>query len=305
MADYDYGITDTLFGYRDDTPGNATGNSNGPRRATNYVVVHTQEGGTGDAVGLARYCNGNDVSYNIEVDDERTVLNVPVTEGPWAAAEANDIAVHICFAGSYAAWDAAKWQSTDTADGLNESAMLDRGARAAAAACKQFGIPVVYAGDGGRSGWPVLPKGIAGHRDFGRRGGGHHDPGDGFPMDEFLRRVQRYLGSPAPAPAPQPTPGGSTTMPSVPEIILAQETGSTVPGQFPGWPARRWHLAGDAQPSLTQTDYLREIDREVNSLFNADAAPDGMVATLVGQILAIRKGQARIEGLLTQLLKEK
>jgi hypothetical protein len=91
-------------------------------------------------------------------------------------------------------------------DGLNEDAMLTRGARAAAAACKQFGIPAVYAGDGGRTGWPILPKGIVGHRDFGRRGGGHTDPGDGFPMTEFLRRVNNFLNP--------PTPGGAVPAPT-------------------------------------------------------------------------------------------
>ncbi|MDG3012138.1 N-acetylmuramoyl-L-alanine amidase [Rhodococcus sp. D2-41] len=189
----DYGITDTLFGFNPTTPANATGNSNGPRVRTDYIAIHTQEGGTGDAIGLARFCNANQVSYNLAVDDERTVLNVPVTEAPWAAMEANDIAVHICLAGSYASWSPDRWLSTDTADGLNESAMLDRAAQAAAAACQQFGIPAVYAGDGGRSGWPIRPKGIVGHRDFGRRGGGHSDPGDGFPMDEFIRRVNARL----------------------------------------------------------------------------------------------------------------
>lgn len=187
----DYGITDTIFGYNAGSAG--TGNSNGPRRATNYGAVHTQEGGNGDAIGLAKFCNGAQVAYNIEVDDERTVLNVPVIEGPWAAAEANDIAFHLCFAGSYAAWSRGRWLSADASDGLNEDAMLWRGAKAMAAASAQFGFPAVYAGSNGAQGWPPLAKGIVGHRDFGARGGGHHDPGNGFPMDVFVSRVQSFL----------------------------------------------------------------------------------------------------------------
>ncbi|CPR79083.1 N-acetylmuramoyl-L-alanine amidase [Mycobacteroides abscessus] len=196
---FDYGITDVLHGFNPNTPDNATGNSNGPRAQTLYVVVHTQQA-RASAIDLATFCNNsritqpdNPVSYNLAVDDKHTVEIVPVTEGPWAAADANSIAVHICFAGSFAEWSEGKWLETDASDGLNEDAMLTRGAKAAAAACQQFGLPAVYAGDGGKSGWPILPKGIVGHRDFGRRGGGHTDPGDGFPMDAFIRRVKAFM----------------------------------------------------------------------------------------------------------------
>lgn len=188
---FDYGITDTVFGFNAGSSG--TGNSDGPRPRTDYITVHTQEGGNGDAIGLANFCNGNQVSYNVEVDDTHTVLNVPVTDSSWSAMAANAIAFHICFAGSYAAWSQGKWLEKDASDGLDEDAMLTRGAKAVAAACQQFGIPAEFAGDGGQSGWPVKAKGIVGHRDFGQRGGGHHDPGDGFPMDEFIRRVQAFI----------------------------------------------------------------------------------------------------------------
>lgn len=208
----DYGITKVMHGFNPTTPDNATGNSNGPRAQTPYVVLHTQQA-RASAVDLANFLNNsrisqpdNPVSYNLAVDDHDTIEVVPVNEGPWAAAAANNIGLHICFAGSYAEWLAGKWLETDASDGLNEDAMLTRGAQAAAAACQQYGIPVIYAGDGGRSGWPILPKGIVGHRDFGQRGGGHTDPGNGFPMDEFLRRVSHFVNGPAPAPNQPPPP---------------------------------------------------------------------------------------------------
>lgn len=214
---FDYGITKVMHGFNPNTPDDATGNSNGPRAQTLYVVLHTQQA-KASAVELANFTNNswktqpdNPVSYNLAVDDKDTIETVPVTEGPWAAADANSIAVHICFAGSFAEWLAGKWLETDASDGLNEDAMLTRGAKAVAAACLQFGIPAVYAGDGGVSGWPILPKGIVGHRDFGRRGGAHTDPGNGFPMDEFLRRVRLFLSPAAPSqPAPKVFPGDYT-----------------------------------------------------------------------------------------------
>ena len=196
----DYGITHTIFGYNAGSAG--TGNSNGRRPRTDFAAAHTQEGGTGDAIGLARYCIGAQVGYNVIVDDERTVLNVPNVEGSWSAADANNIAWHLCFAGSYAAWSAGRWLSRDASDGLNEDAMLWRGAKAFAAACLEFKIPVEWVGAVvyANNNWPPK-RGICGHVSFGQRGGGHTDPGRGFPVAEFIRRVQSFMRS-AVAPAP-------------------------------------------------------------------------------------------------------
>ena len=187
---FDYQITKVMHGFNPNTPANATGNSNGPRAQTAYAVVHTSEGNN-TTVSLTDYCNRNKVSYNLIVDAVDTVECVPVTEGPWAAMEANDIAFHLCFAGSFASWTRADWLSRDD--------MLKRGAKAIAAACKQFDIPAVKVLSSG--GWPVTPKGIAGHVDFGARGGGHTDPGVSFPWTEFVGMVQGYL---TPDPGTQP-----------------------------------------------------------------------------------------------------
>lgn len=181
----DYGITKVMHGFNPDTGANCTGNSNGPRARTLYAVVHTQEG-DGTAVSLANYLNSAKVSYNIVVDNNDTIEVVPVDQGPWAAMEANNIAFHLCFAGSRAGWNRATWLSKD--------AMLQRGAKAIAAACQQFDIPAVKVLS--TNGWPVTPKGIAGHVDFGTRGGGHTDPGE-FVWPEFIDMVKSYMAAPA------------------------------------------------------------------------------------------------------------
>lgn len=186
----DYGITHRI----------AAG-TNGPRSRTDYIVIHTQEGGAGDAVGLARYCANAGVSYNVACDDVHTVQMVAPGNGPWAAVAANSIGFHICGAGTYASWGRGRWLSKDAADGLNEDAMLWRIAKAAAAAAKDFNVPVTYTGNGGtyRDGnWPK-GRGVCGHVDFGSRGGGHHDPGVGFPFDVLLDRMNHYL-KPVPIP---------------------------------------------------------------------------------------------------------
>lgn len=177
----DYGVTQTI-----------PAGTDGRRDHDDFVAIHTQEGGNGDAPGLARFCQGGGVSYNFAVDDVETVQMVDPANAPWAAVAANDFGVHICLAGSYVAWSESRWLSSDASDGLDENAMLWRAARATAAACQQFGIPAVYVGDGGAAGWPKA-RGICGHKDFGARGGGHTDPYPNFPWAIFVQRVQSFL----------------------------------------------------------------------------------------------------------------
>lgn len=192
-----YGITKKMHGFNPTTGPDCTGNSNGPRATTLYIVFHTQQSKS-TAVNLANFCNGswnttNPVSYNLAVDDVDTIEIVPVNEGPWAAGDANSIGVHICFAGSFAEWKRSKWLETDDRDGLNEYAMLARGAKAAAGAIREYGIPNVKVRVA--NGWPSDPKGLAGHRDFGARGGGHTDPGpeNEFPWRELIGLINQYL----------------------------------------------------------------------------------------------------------------
>lgn len=184
----DYGITKVMHGFNPDTGENCTGNSNGPRAKTLYVVFHTQEG-DGTAASLANYLNGTrgskGVSYNLTVDDTDTVEVVPINEGPWAAMDANNIAVHICMAGSRAAWSVDQW--------MKRVKSLDRAAKAAAAACRQYDIPAVKVLS--TNGWPVSPKGLAAHADFGSRGGGHTDPGPYFPWTYVTNKVTELLGA--------------------------------------------------------------------------------------------------------------
>lgn len=192
----DYGITKTMHGYNANSVG--IGNSNGPRAVTDYFVVHTQQA-KGTAVNLCQFCNNsattnNPVAYNLAIDGRDTVENVPLNEGPWAAAEANDLGVHACIAGSFAEWTYGQWVDAvdDSGDGLSEDLALDRLAKALVAAHLEFGIPLEYTGDNGRSGWPKA-RGVVGHVDFGRRGGGHTDPGVGFPFAELIRRAKALL----------------------------------------------------------------------------------------------------------------
>lgn len=155
-------------------------------RDVDWVVIHTQEG-SGNAAGIVNYlCNPNaQVSYNAVCDDRETVLVVPWDQNPWAAMNANTRGDHLLSAGSFASWSRGKWLESDSRDGKNENAQMDRLAALVAWRCQVRGIPIEYVG--GR--FPDRP-GVVGHVDFGQWGGGHTDPGPNFPWDVLISRAK-------------------------------------------------------------------------------------------------------------------
>ncbi|AGK85932.1 lysin A [Mycobacterium phage Guo1] len=173
--------------------------------APRWIAIHTQEGGR-----TARdLCEGwlakreSQVSYHVAVDDREILKVVAESDRPWAAANANDYAFHVVAAGSYAGWSRGKWLETDASDGKNEDVELTNLAKVCAWWCQKYGIPAEWIG--GR-GVPWGLDGICGHEDFGAWGGGHHDPGPGFPADELIRRVRALLGGSTPEPLPPAPP---------------------------------------------------------------------------------------------------
>lgn len=157
-----------------------------------WIVVHTQEGGR-TARGLAQFLavKTNQVSYHSVNDDVEVLKIVAESDAPWAASGANKYAFHHCFAGSYASWSRNKWLDPDATDGKNEDLQLTKGAHVVAWWCDKYGIPPEWIGGRGTPPWGF--DGICGHGDLGQWGGGHHDPGINFPVDEFLRRVKQWL----------------------------------------------------------------------------------------------------------------
>jgi N-acetyl-anhydromuramyl-L-alanine amidase AmpD len=177
-----------------------------------WIAIHTQEGGR-SARDLAAYLANpaSEVSYHVVVDDREVLKCVGEQDRPWAAMNANDYAFHVCAAGSYAGWSRGKWLETDARDGKNEDVELTN----LAWVVEKYGIPADWIG--GR-GIPWGRDGICGHADFGDWGGGHHDPGAGFPVDELIRRTRVWLGGDAPAPLPPVPPivlPGTTPVPGV------------------------------------------------------------------------------------------
>lgn len=170
-----------------------------------WICVHTQEG-KGSARNLAEGWlakSASQVSYHAAVDDREILKIVAESDRPWAAMAANDYAFHVVVGGSFAGWSRGKWLETDASDGLNEDAALTNLARVCAWWCDKYRIPAEWIG--GR-GIPWGRDGICGHVDFGKWGGGHTDPGVGFPEDELIRRTRALLAGSMPAPLPPVPP---------------------------------------------------------------------------------------------------
>lgn len=156
-----------------------------------WLVIHTQQGRS-TARGLAGYCKNpaSEVSYHDAIDAIEMIQMVRYQDAPWSAGGANTVAEHMCFGGSFAEWTRAQWLDPDKdADGINQDAMLWRGAAWGAWRAQVNEIPVQWV----TNGVPPGSRGFTGHSNLGQWGGGHSDPGPGFPTDIYIERVQSLI----------------------------------------------------------------------------------------------------------------
>ncbi|HEY2302996.1 MAG TPA: hypothetical protein VGH66_13950 [Acidimicrobiales bacterium] len=147
------------------------------RGACRLLVVHTTEGARTIASLGNWFANpANDCSSHAGADDQPATIGVYVKRGDtaWTQAGANQIAcsIELC---AFAAWDRAEWD--------RHPAMLANCAAWLAEEAAAFNIPIARLtpteaqSDG---------HGVCAHSDLGAWGGGHSDPGNGFPWDSVL-----------------------------------------------------------------------------------------------------------------------
>lgn len=175
---------------------------------------------------------------------------------------------------------------------------IREGARLAAAICFVHKL-----------GRPVFGVNIRDHCEFTGTECPYHLRAGRRYHDAWMRYAQEHydwMVAQAANPHPTATPDNQEAHMSAVDIDTnAQLTGSKELGHYPGFPSRRWqHVAQDDGPSFTAVDYLREIDRETNSVFDYRQDPSGdraPVTTLVGHVLATRRQldviQARLDAL--------
>lgn len=169
-------------------------------------LLHTQEGGDGDAFALAQWMNGHDVSYHYTVSTSRTqvtVCDVVDTDlASWSVLSANPRSINLCFAGSKASWSRQEW--------LNNKTSIDVAAYLAVQDCRKYGIPITVIAPP----YTTARAGITDHNYVTKvlRDGTHTDVGPNFPWDVFTAAVAKYAGTttaPEPPKPPAPTtPGG-------------------------------------------------------------------------------------------------
>ena len=124
-------------------------------------------------------------SAHILVDDNECYRTLDDTVIPWGAPGANTHGFHVEHTG-FAKWDRAKWMSHEQT--------LRRGAFKSAFHAVKFGIPIrllnVADLKNGRSGFTT--HAIVSKFHPPKKGGGHTDPGAGFPLDHYMELVEQF-----------------------------------------------------------------------------------------------------------------
>lgn len=165
-------------------------------------ILHTQEGGDGDAKALAEWMGRNSVSYHYTISTGRqqvTVCDVIDTDlASWSVLSANPRSINLCFAGSKASWSRAEW--------LKNVNAIEVAAYLAVQDCKKYRIPVNVIA-------PPYVSGRAGITDHNYVStvlgdGNHTDVGGQFPWDVFSDFVSQYSGGGKPSTPTTSTPGG-------------------------------------------------------------------------------------------------
>lgn len=162
------------------------------QRVIRVFCVHDMEWrvGVSTAEDCAREFEATDTkkSAHICVDTDSVVQCVRDSDVAYAAPGANSDGIHMELAG-FQRFTRAEWLAGDNLK------VLEKGAHAAACYAKKYSLPVrrlsVAEVRGGSA------RGFCGHADvtlaFPEKGHGHMDPGEHFPWDHFLARVQSYV----------------------------------------------------------------------------------------------------------------
>lgn len=153
------------------------------------VVIHTTEShdrpGRLDVDSIHGWFDNSvsDASSNVIVDAEgHSTTCVPDCDKAWTQSRFNPYALSIELI-AFAKTPRWRW--------LKRQRQLKKAAKFCAYWCRTHKIPVRRAAVNARTA-TITKSGICGHGDLGAAGGGHWDPGPGFPWDRFMRYVAYY-----------------------------------------------------------------------------------------------------------------
>ena len=216
------------------------------------IVVHTAEGAqTYQDLGRYFQTPGLEASSHVGIDSTPGTIGEYVrrSDKAWTVASYNPVSVNaeLC---AFADWTTDQW--------FQHPAMLENCGRWIAEEAAALGIPIVRlsASEAQGSG-----RGVCGHVDLGSAGGGHHDPGPGFPWNHVLSIARGGKPPPAPAPAPKPPPAGKA--PPFPGTLLANYIEGHGTKTWQGQMAHRgWTIAVDDKYGGQSEGVCRQFQAE-------------------------------------------
>lgn len=138
------------------------------------IVLHSTESPPGSGKGVSSYLARSDIQADahVVIDDDGWIARlVPDGRKAWTQAAYNSVSLSIEQVGraSQSFWPQKQ---------------LDAVARQIACWSRKYGIPIKHASPTG--------TGVIRHSDLGAPGGGHHDPGAGYPLARVLELARRY-----------------------------------------------------------------------------------------------------------------
>lgn len=165
--------------------------NHGPLRdRTELIVLHTTESrdrpGVVDLGSLAAWFDRRRARASSQVGNDRAGASVRMVDDDqvaWTQMRFNAVSVSIEQIG-YARFSREQWMTRRLAQLNNTAAWIAYWA-------DRYGLPIRRAVT---SRGQVLAPGVAAHSQLGRPGGGHDDPGPGYPWDYVLRTAQQISG---------------------------------------------------------------------------------------------------------------
>ena len=145
------------------------------------MVLHSTEGanitGIADLVGLGSFFAGVEADSTVAIDAEGQSARYKLdADKPWTQAAYNRRCLSIEMIGRAAQ---RSWTKAE----------VDEAARWLAYWSRKHGIPLQR---GHVSNGTVTKRGVVTHKQLGALGGGHVDPGDGFPVNRCIRRARYF-----------------------------------------------------------------------------------------------------------------
>jgi N-acetyl-anhydromuramyl-L-alanine amidase AmpD len=233
------------------------------------LIIHTAEGAkTIESLGSFFSQSSAEVSSHTGADDQPGIVGeyVKPDKKAWTSANYNSASMNIELCG-FAAWSRDEWVN-------RHDTMLTNTARWIQEEAGRYGIPLVRlsAGDAQGSG-----RGICGHGDLGSGGGGHTDPGPGFPWDVLMKKVG---GTIAEAPGGAPSSPSSGSAPPFPGRLLSNYCEGEDVRQWQGQMSHRgWGLAVDGMYGGESERTCRSFQSEKGLAVDGVVGPETWAAT--------------------------